>query len=215
VTTCLDWAAAFDLQDPTLAVKKFIQLGVRPSLIPLIASYLTDREMAVTFNGEMSDFITLIGGGPQGMLLGQIKYLIQSNDNAKIVAPDDRYKYIDDLSILQLVLLAGLVTEYDFVQHVASDIGIDDMLIPPSSYPTQDSLNWISNWTEENKMQLNADKCNYMVFSRSETKIATRLNVNNVILDRIPATKLLGVWLTDDLSWSRNCQEICIKACLY
>ena len=61
-------------------------------------------------------------------------------------------------------------------------------------------------------MQLNEVKCNYMVFSRSETKIATRLHVNNVILDRIPATKLLGVWLTDDLSWSRNCKEICIKA---
>jgi hypothetical protein len=43
--TSLDWAVAFDSQDPTLAVKKFIQLGVRPSLIPLIASNLTDRQM--------------------------------------------------------------------------------------------------------------------------------------------------------------------------
>ena len=51
-----------------------------------------------------------------------------------------------------------------------------------------------------------------MQTNASETKIANRLNVNNVILDRIPATKLLGVWLTDDLSWSRNCKEICIKA---
>ena len=92
IMTCLDWAAAFDRQDPTLAVKKFIQLGVRPSLIPLIASYLTDREMAVKFNGEMSDFIALIGGGPQGTLLGQIEYLIQSNDNANIAVPADRYK---------------------------------------------------------------------------------------------------------------------------
>ena len=25
-------------------------------------------------------------------------------------------------------------------------------------------------------------------------------------------TKLLGVWICDDMSWSRNCQEICIKA---
>ena len=212
IMTSLDWAAAFDRQDPTIAIKKFIQLGVRPSLIPLIASYLTDRKMRVKFNGEVSDFLALIGGGPQGTLLGQIEYLVQSNDNADIVPPDDRYKYIDDLSILQLVLLSGLVTEYNFIQHVASDIGIDDVFLPPSSYPTQDSLDWISNWTEENKMQLNEDKCNYMVFSRSETKFATRLHINNVILDRIPATKLLGVWLTEELSWSRNCKEICIKA---
>jgi hypothetical protein len=82
IMTSLDWAAAFDRQDPTLAIKKFIQLGVRSSLIPLIASYLTDRKMRVKFNGEMSQFLALIGGGPQCTLLGQIEYLVQSNDNA-------------------------------------------------------------------------------------------------------------------------------------
>ena len=212
IMTSLDWAAAFDRQDPTIAIKKFIQLGVRPSIIPLIASYLTDRKMKVKFNGEMSEFLALIGGGPQGTLIGQIEYLVQSNDNADMIAPEDSFKYIDDLSILQLVLLAGLVTDYNFYNHVASDIGIDDMFLPPDSYPTQSNLNTISKWTEENLMQLNEDKCNYMVFSRSETKISTRLSINNIRLERISATKLLGVWLTDDLPLSRNCKEICIKA---
>ena len=100
IMTCLDWSAAFDRQDPTIAVMKFIKLGVRPSLIPLLANYLTDRKMKVKFNGEMSEFLALIGGGPQGTLLGQIEYLVQSNDNADIVSPDDRFKYIDDLSVL-------------------------------------------------------------------------------------------------------------------
>jgi hypothetical protein len=63
IMTCLDWSAAFDRQDPTLAVKKFIQVGVRPSLITLLANYLTDRQMRVKFNGEMSEFFALIGGG--------------------------------------------------------------------------------------------------------------------------------------------------------
>ena len=35
IMTCLDWSQAFDRQDPTIAVKKFLQLGVRPSLIPV------------------------------------------------------------------------------------------------------------------------------------------------------------------------------------
>ena len=73
IMICLDWAAAFDRQDPTLAINKFIKLGVRPSLIPLLASYLTDRQIAVNFNGEISDFLTLVGGGPQGTLLGHIE----------------------------------------------------------------------------------------------------------------------------------------------
>ena len=68
-------------------------------------------------------FSIFIGGGPQGTLLGGIEYTAQSNDNADIVPPQDRFKYIDDLSVLQLVLLSGLLVEYNFVQHVASDVG--------------------------------------------------------------------------------------------
>ena len=64
IATSLDWASAFDRQDPTLAIKKFIKIGIRSSLIPLLASYLTDRRMKVKFNDEVSEFLTLIGGGP-------------------------------------------------------------------------------------------------------------------------------------------------------
>ena len=212
IATCLDWSAAFDRQDPTLAILKFIKLGVRPSLIPLLISYLTDRKMQVRFNGEISDILTLIGGGPQGTLIGGLEYMVQSNDNADIVPPEDRFKYIDDLSILQLICLSGLLVEYNLYQHVASDIGIDEKYLPSDNYQTQDHLNFISNWTRENLMKLNEAKSNFMVFSRSKEKFATRLTVNGVNLDRIPVTKLLGVWISEDMSWSRNCQEICKSA---
>ena len=76
IMACLDWAAAFDRQDPTIAIKKFLQLGVRPSLIPLLCSYLSDRTMKVKFNGEVSKLFSLIGGRPQGTLLGQTEYLV-------------------------------------------------------------------------------------------------------------------------------------------
>ena len=62
-------AAAFDGQDPTLAISKFIQLGVRPSLIPMLISYLSDRKMSARLNNEISEILAL-GGGPQGILLG-------------------------------------------------------------------------------------------------------------------------------------------------
>ena len=51
-----------------------------------------------------------------------------------------------------------------------------------------------------------------MVFSRAKEDFATRLTINQVNLDRISVTKLLGVWIEEDMSWSRNCQEICKKA---
>ena len=139
--------------------------------------------MKVKFNGELSDFHSLVGGGPQGTLIGQLEYLVQSNDNANIVCPEDRLKYIDDLSVL---------VEYNFHEHVASDVGTDQLFLPPSSYSAKDKLNYISNWTKENLMKLNESKCSY--------------------LQRIEVQKILGVWISEDISWSKNYKEICKKA---
>ena len=96
--------------------------------------------MQVSFNGELSDILTLIGGGPQGTLLGQIMYLVQTNSNADCVEQEDRFKYIDDLFILKIVCLAGLVREYNFQEHVASDVGIDQVFLPPKFSRTDMSL---------------------------------------------------------------------------
>ena len=51
-----------------------------------------------------------------------------------------------------------------------------------------------------------------MIFSRSEEQFATRLTMNKVKLDQVYESKLLGLYISDDLSWSRQCREICIKA---
>ena len=70
IASLIDWSSAFDRQDPTLAIEKFIKLGVRPSLVPILASYLTDRQMQVRYNNAYSDTYSLPGGGP---LVGLIK----------------------------------------------------------------------------------------------------------------------------------------------
>ena len=61
-------------------------------------------------------------------------------------------------------------------------------------------------------MKLNVEKCNYMIFSRSKTQFETRLTINDQKLERISVTKILGLWISEDLSWSKNCKEICQKA---
>ena len=58
----VDWASAFDRQDPTLAIEKFLSIGVRPSLIPILVSYLSGRKMKVRFNGTYSTNHSLPGG---------------------------------------------------------------------------------------------------------------------------------------------------------
>ena len=204
IAALVDWSSAFDRQDPTLAIQKFIKMGVRSSLIPILASYLTDREMQVRYNDSYSGTHSLPGGGPQGSLVGLIEYFVQSNDNADSVDPDLRFKYVDDLSVLELVMLAGLVSEFNFKQQVASDIGIDELYVAGENLTTQETLNNIAEWTDINKMKLNEDKTNYMVFSRSEIEFVTRLYLNKTTLDRVEAVTLVSVWVTTWLDWQKN-----------
>ena len=109
-------------------------------------------------------------------------------------------------------MLSSLLAEYDFTKHVASDIGIDEHYVPPKSLKTQADLETISEWTDKNLMKLNTCKTKYMIFSRSETEIATRLAIKGQTIDRIEETKLVGVWLTTWLDWDKNTREICKKA---
>ena len=93
-------------------------------------------------------------------------------------------------------MLSGLLTEYNVKQYVASDIGIDEMFVTPTDIQTQETLNNIADWLDLNKMQPHKDKTYYMVFSRSETKFATRLTLEGNTLDCEEETKLVSIWLT-------------------
>ena len=95
---------------------------------------------------------------------------------------------------------------------MASDIGISQKYLPTMNFNTQEHINYIENWTQENMMKLNEVKSNYLVFSRSKEPFATRLTMNSVTLERKSVTKILGMWISEDLSWSKNCQEIAKKA---
>ena len=93
IAALIDWSAAFDRQDPTLAIHKFYQMGVRASLIPILVSYLQESKMTVKFNGSTSSIYGLPGGGPQGTLLGGIEYLVNSNDNSDFLENYEKFKY--------------------------------------------------------------------------------------------------------------------------
>ena len=45
------------------------------------------------------------GGGPHGATLGLLEYLSQSNNSADMVNEADRYKFVDDLTVLDIVNL--------------------------------------------------------------------------------------------------------------
>ena len=213
IKTGVDWDSAFERGDPTITVQKFLAMGLRPSLVPLVSNYLSGRQCIVKFNSAESNLTQLTGGFPQGSLIGQDAFLVTSDDCADHVDEDDKYRYIDDLEILELVRLTGVLLEYDVASHVPSDIGTHQQFLPPEACSTQSRLDQISLWTSSNLMKLNSKKSNYMVFTRSQEVFATRLQIGGLTIEQKEACKVLGVWITQDAGdWTRNTKEICKSA---
>ena len=52
-----------------------------------------------------------------------------------------RFKYVDNLTVHELVLLTTLLKEYNFKQHVASDIGNIEFFVSATSLATHGTKN--------------------------------------------------------------------------
>ena len=201
------------MQDQKLGIASFIECGVRSSLIPVLISYLQDRKMTVRYRREESSEKSLPGGGAQGTLLGPIEYWTQSNKNADAVSQDKRFKFVDDLTTIEVISLVTKVVSYNFRQHVASDVGIHNQFISREKTETQSVVDSVNNWTNNQKMKLNGSKTKYMIVNFTYNyQFNTRIFLDNEILDCIEQIRLLGVEFREDLSWKANTHSITRKA---
>jgi hypothetical protein len=212
ILSSYDWKGAFERIDPTIVALKIINLGIRSSIVKVVINFLRDRKMLVKMNKQESESFDLIGGGPQGSLIGQLLYLIASDDVAEDIPQEDTFKYIDDLSALEAINTEGKLVEYDVFQHVPSDLAPGQLFLPPTTFKTQIYNDGIFQWSNDNKMVLNQEKSNYMVISRSKQAFGTRLNINGAILERKQSIVHLGIHMTEGLCWEKHISEICRKA---
>ena len=210
VVQLVDWAQAFDRQCPKLGVESFLKNGVRKAIIPLLISYFQNRRMKVKWHNQMSTVRDLPGGGPQGSNFGLIEYDSQSNDNTDFLSEDDKYKFVDDLSVLEIINLISVgMSSYNFRQHVASDIGINQQYIPSGNIQSQQYMDNISEWTDSKQMLLNEKKTKIMIFNYTQNhQFSTRVYLKQTLLDIINETRLLGTILTSDLKWHANSQYL-------
>ena len=210
LATLVDWRQAFPRQCPKLGVESFIKNGVRPALIPLLINYFQSRRMKVKWHGEISEEKELNGGGPQGSTFGIWEYLSQSNDNAECIDEDERYKFVDDLSFLEIINLLSIgISSYNIKAHVPSNVPVHNQIILPQNLKSQQQLNEINAWTKNMKMKLNEKKTQNIIFNFSrKNQFTTRLVVNEEPLEVVDEVRLLGTLITKDLKWSKNTREI-------
>ena len=213
LATLVDWKQAFPRQCPKLGIESFLKNGVRPSLIPVLINFFQGRRMKVKWHGKMSSEKELKGGGPQGSTFGLWGYLSQSNDNAEFIDEEDRFKFVDDLSFLEIIFLLSCgLASYNLHTHIPSDIPNHNQIIKKENLRSQKHLENINEWTKERKMKLNEKKTKNMIFNFSkDNQFTTKLNVNNIDIEVVKEIKLLGTVITDRLTWDRNTEELVKK----
>ena len=214
IANMIDWSSAFHRQCPKLGIQSFLKNGIRPSVIPLLINYLQDRYMSVKWHGEITAPTRINGGGPQGGTLGILEYLSQSNNNADCVDVQDRFKFIDDLTIIEIINLLSIgLSSFNVRAQVPSDIIASNQFIPSSNLQSQKHLDEISQWTKNQLGVINEQKSKTMIFNNTRNyQFSTRLTLEGQILETVQEQKLLGTILTEDLKWDRNTEEIVRKA---
>ena len=152
VANLIDWHNAFPRQCPKLGVESFIRNGVRPALVPVLVSYFQEREMSVKWHGCRSVPRQIKGGGPQGATLVILEYLSQSNNSADCVSDEDRFKFVDDLTILEIINLLTIgISSFYLKEQVPNDVPLHNQIIPAESLQSQKWLNDINDWTVNQK----------------------------------------------------------------
>ena len=102
--------------------------------------------MSVKWRGCRSASKKVKGGGPQGATIGLVEYLSQSNNCADIVSEDERFRFLDDLSILEIINLLTIgLTSFNIKQQIPNDINTHNQYIPAENLKSQEWLDWISD----------------------------------------------------------------------
>ena len=138
-----------------------------------------------------------------------MEYLSQSNNCADVVNESERFRFLDDLSILEIVnLLTVGLSSFNLKQQVPNDIATHNQFISCHNLKSQDWLDNISDWTDNQKMKINNQKTKTMIFNFTEKyQFGTRLS-----MEVIDSTRLLGTIITNDLKWEQNTAHIVKKS---
>ena len=153
------------------------------------SSYLTGRKQRVVINGQVSEWLSVLAGVPQGSILGPLLFLIYINDIVKHLGCSIRL-FADDTSLYIIV---------DSPDGAAYHLNVD--------------LNSISTWADAWLVAFYTGKTLSMIFSRKlHRPHHPPLLMNNTMLTETDTHRHLGLTLSNTCTWSEHIQTITTKA---
>ena len=184
----IDLSKGFDVINRDILLFKLKKYGISPSSLNWFTSYLSDRKQFVQVNKINSELASVNMGVPQGTVLGPILYLIYTNDLDTVCDKAFTISYADDTS---------------FGCHAKT---ADELQLKMNV-----SLSQISTWFKTNRLIINASKSSYIVIGTNQAVAnISNLNIllNNQPLTRCSNTKLLGVYVDEQLNFQKHIQYL-------
>ena len=189
----LDLSKAFDTLSHDLLLKKLELYGIRGTALKWFESYLNGRKLRTkcvnNTTGQLiySDQYNITYGTPQGSCLGPLLFLIFCNNI---------YLHLESC---KCILFAHDTTLYYSHKNL-------DYL----KWCIEQDLKIVSDWFRANKLTLNILKSDCILFgSRATHKL--KLELDGEILPFVKNTKFLGIWIDENLNWSKHVSELATK----
>ena len=186
----LDFSKAFDTVNHDILFQKLYHYGIRGPALDWFRSYLGDRFQFTEYNGVQSDKEKIRCGVPQGSVLGPLLFLLYINDLANVS------------DVIRFILFADDSNIFFHSKNPDDLIDLANAEIPK-----------ILKWLATNKLTLNVSKTHFVIFRNPGKSIVVTktLYINNTAISQEPYTKFLGVYLDENLNWSKHIKEISKK----
>ena len=122
-------------------------------------------------------------------------------------------KFVDDLFLLEAFDLNVVLRESENSILPQSFHNRTGQELDPGCSKVYDQIKETLRYAEENEMKLNIDKTKFIVFNPARGQdFVAHFKVEGNELNTVDTIKILGHTLTSDLSWTKNTENIVLKA---